>query len=171
MNVILNSVRSITRITSWIGLITLFLLMIFMPIGVASRGLNYPLTGDMEIIQLSMVLIIMFGLAFTQAENAHLAIGLIVDRLSPKIQTIIDVAAYTLTMAMCWTISFVFIGNATDNMLKTILTTDLLNVPFYPFKFCIAIGFFLWGLEALLKVIVSIQRFINDDNAGLGKSD
>lgn len=160
MEVLTNVVRSLTRVTSWIGLITLFMMMVFIPIGVISRELGHPVLGDVELVQLGMVVLIMFGLGYTQSVNGHIAIGIVVDRFSQRAQAIIDIFAYTLTLIISWIISWVFVGNAMANMLGMKLTTDLLNIPFFPFKFCIVIGFFLWGLEALLKVITSIQNLI-----------
>ena len=35
---------------------------------------------------------------------------------------------------------------------KVMDSSNTLNIPFYPFRFVIAIGFFFWALETLLKL-------------------
>jgi TRAP-type C4-dicarboxylate transport system permease small subunit len=140
------------------------LMMLFITYAVINREFLTPVVGDVEIVQLGMVVLIMFGLAYSQAEDAHVSIGLLVDRFPQRLQHIIDAIAYTFTFAVCLIIGWFTFQAAVNNMVNQRLSTDLLVIPFFPFKFIIAIGFTLWGLEALLKVVQSISA-LNKDSA------
>ncbi|PIC62783.1 hypothetical protein CSV79_15285 [Sporosarcina sp. P13] len=156
MNVLFKSIRSITNLTKWLALVTMSFMALFITFTVTSRAFGAPILGDVELVQTLMVVLIMFGLAYSQSQDAHISIGLIVDRFSVRVQLVFDVFGYLLTCIICLIISGVFIGVAVGELRGFIITTDLLSIPLFPFKFIIAIGFFLWGMEALLRVILSL---------------
>ncbi|MED4582805.1 TRAP transporter small permease [Brevibacillus choshinensis] len=159
MNALFTVVQSLTRVAKWIALATMSFMMLFITIGVIGRAFGHPVLGDLELVQTMMVVLIMFGLAYSQAEDAHISIGLLVDRFSPRIQSLLDVIGYLLTVLICFMISWVFLGLGLENLLGLVLTTDLLGIPLYPLHFIAAIGFFMWGMEALLKMVLAIIHF------------
>jgi TRAP-type C4-dicarboxylate transport system permease small subunit len=152
INRLIKTVDWITDITKWIANVTMALMMTFISFAVISRAFNFPIIGDVEIVQFGMVVLIMFSMAYSQREDAHLAIGFIVDRFSPRIQTIFDVLAQSLIFLICIVIGWVFFGDARKNMIES---STLLEIPFYVFKYVISIGFIMWGLQSLLKIIQS----------------
>jgi TRAP-type C4-dicarboxylate transport system permease small subunit len=153
INRLIKTVDWITDLTKWIANVTMALMMTFISLAVISRAFNFPILGDVEIVQFGMVVLIMFSMAYSQREDAHLAIGFIVDRFSLRIQTIFDVLANSFIFLICILISWVFFGDARNNMIES---SVLLNIPFYVFKFVISIGFIMWGLQALLKIFQSL---------------
>ena len=129
---------------------------------VIQREFFTPMRGNVELLELSMVVIIMFGLGYSQSENAHISIGLIVDRFSKKVQHAIDLLAYICTVVVSGFIGWVALRAAVEEMNSgQAQASMLLSIPFYPFKFIIAVGFALWALEALLKVIESAAGLRN----------
>ena len=131
-------------------------MMIFTTYAVISRNLGTPVVGDVEIMQLGMVVLIMFALAYSQKEEAHISIGLLVDRFPEKIQQIADVISYFFTFIICLIIGWVSFNKGLNSMEGNVRTTDLLGIPHVPFRFIIAIGFAMWGLEALVRSIRSL---------------
>ncbi|WP_278342499.1 TRAP transporter small permease [Parageobacillus thermoglucosidasius] len=140
------------------ALATMALMMFFITFAVIGRALGHPVLGDVEVVQLSMVVLIMFGLAYSQSRDAHVAIDLLVDRFSPRMQALMDVIASILTCIVCLVISWVYWHVAIRYTTEIQQYTDLLEIPLMPFKYIVAVGFFLWGLEALLKVFLSLVR-------------
>ncbi|WP_307195064.1 TRAP transporter small permease subunit [Neobacillus niacini] len=149
---------TISNISKWIALTAIMIMMLFIMAAVTSRAFHNPIIGDFEVVQLAMVVTIMFGLGYTQSQDAHVKIGLIVDRLPARFQSFIDVIAYLMTFVVCMAITYVFWGVAMKNMLDTVISSELMRIPHYPFNFIVAIGFFIWGLEALLRFILSINK-------------
>ncbi len=157
MKWIFSTVRTLSQFGKWIAIATMTLMMLFITFAVVNRELFTPVVGDVELVRLGMVVLIMFGLAYSQAEDAHVSIGLLVDRFPEKIQHIIDAAAFLCTLVICLIIGWVTFGVATEEMFGRPRSTDLLEIPFYPFRYVIAVGFVLWGLEAFLKVLHAVS--------------
>ncbi|MDQ0269685.1 TRAP transporter small permease [Cytobacillus purgationiresistens] len=148
-------IQTLTTITKYIALTTMTLMMLFIAIAVFSRLFFSPIIGDIEIVQLGMVVMIMCGLAYTQQVNGHITIEIIADKLPVKAQTVLDIVGALLTFLVTLTFAFIYLGVALDHQNHMRLSTNLLDIPFYPFDYIIVLGLFMWGLEALLKVIRS----------------
>lgn len=138
----------------------MLLMMLFIAFAAISRAFSFPVIGDIEIVRLGMVVLIMFGLAFTQNTNSHISIGLIVDKFSERTQKLFDFFALILNFIITLTIGIVFINVGINHMINLKLTTDLLSVPYFYFDFIIVIGFLLWGLEVLLRMITIFLSLI-----------
>jgi TRAP-type transport system small permease protein len=163
MSILTKTLQSLTQATRWIAMGSIFLMMMLISAAVIVRALGKPILGDVELVQFAMIVIIMFGLAYTQKEEAHVSIGLLVDRLSPRMQTILDIFSLILTIVFSWLISWVFYLGAVNEMTGTVIKSTLLSIPHFPFKFIIAIGLFLWGLESLFKIILTLIKLIKVD--------
>ena len=156
-------IRWLTNASKWIGLLTLIFSMLFITFAALSRSLlDLPILGDVEIVQLSMVVLIMFGLAYSETMGAHISIGFLVDRLPPRVQTFFDIFSYILAVLVCMLISWHFVLSGLDNLLGNNRSSNLLRIPFYPLKFIIAFGYFLWGLETLRKLYLSVNRLFTN---------
>lgn len=146
-------INKLTNITKWLALATMGFMMFFIAIGVISRALYKPILGDVELVQLGMVVLINCGLAYTETVKGHISIGLIVDRLSEKTQKWLDIFAYIVGLMICIIFSYVYFQVFMNHLTTRKLSTDLLNIPYYPFDLLISFGFLLWGLQLSLKII------------------
>lgn len=151
MSVIEKVVHKLSSIGRWIAIVTMTIMMLFTTIAVISRNFGMPIVGDVEIMQLGMIVLIMFALAYTQKEEAHISIGLLVDRMPLKFQHFVDFVSYLITFVICLIIGWVSFNKGLGSMSGNVKSTDLLSVPHYPFRFIITLGFLLWALEAFLK--------------------
>lgn len=153
MNVFFKIVSIITEINKKIAYVTLTLMMIAVSIFSIARTLGHSFVGNIEIVQFLMVLLIVTALAFTERENAHISIGIIVDYLPKAVQKVIDIIVYILLIVLCLLMSWVVILQIDYSQVSS-----LLEIPYYPFKIMIVIGYFSWGLEALRKLIATIRN-------------
>lgn len=151
MNIISNVIDGLTRVLRWIAVVIVVLMLLAVIVGVVCRFLGQPLVGNVEIVEILLVIFIMPSLVYTQSQDAHIKIGLIVDHFPKLVQNIIDIFGYVTTAALCFIISYVFMGAAYENIFKK-QTTLLLEFPHYILKFVIAFGFLFWGLEALNRM-------------------
>lgn len=131
-----------------IGMICLAIVMLIISAGVISRLLGSPLLGVIELAEIFHFLVIIFSFGYTQTKKEHIAIGLLVDRYSPKVQLIFDNIAHVLTVSVCIVITYIFFLNS----MKETKTTLLLDFPFMVLKIIVTIGFFVWGLVALSQI-------------------
>lgn len=164
MRYLYKVVRPLTDGSKWIGIFTMAFSMFFITFATVSRTLfNAPILGDIEIVQLSMVVLIMFGLAYCEKEGAHIAIEFFVERFSPRVQAVFDMIAHVLTCVVCLLIGWFFIRSGMDNMTNNYRATDLLRIPLFPLKFIIAFGYMLWGLESFCKLVHTIAKLIRNE--------
>lgn len=154
MNLLTKFIDFVVNANKKIAFVAMVIMMLAVTIFSLSRTMGFAMIGNIEIIQFLMVLLIVGSLAFTEKENSHISIGIIVDHFPPVVQRILNLIAYTLLFVFCalivWSI-FVKIDFAQ--------ASSLLRIPYFPFKILIIIGFFAWGLEALRKMIYTISQF------------
>ena len=151
-----NIVGIITRVTKVIAIIILSFMMVFTAFSVSIRLFNKPIIGDIEIIELSMVALIMLGLSVTEKLDGHIKVGIIIDKLPIRYQQIFQAVSNLLTFLVASIIAYTFIQVTYTHAVEIKLSTTILNVPFYYFDILIVIGFISWGLEVLVKLIGSI---------------
>ena len=156
-------ITKLTDITRYMALATITAMMLFITVAVISRMIGHPVIGDVEVVRIGMVILIMCGLAYTQQAGGHITIGVIVDKLSPKMQKLIDIFASILTMAVTLIIAYIYIQVFSMHKNDMVLSTDLLDFPYYILDFFTILGFTLWGLEALLKMVLLVVEFAKGD--------
>lgn len=156
-----KGIRPLRQVLKWCSIVTLFLLMPFITASVVGRYIfNRPILGDVEIVELLMVIVIMFGLASTQASEAHVSVKLVVDRLQKKAQTIIDMCTYLIVTGILVLLTWQGLIHALK-ILRAGESTDILEIPLAYFRFMVPIGFLAWTLETFLKSLRSINELRN----------
>lgn len=165
MAVLNKTVDALIKALCWVGMAVEFFLMFFIFVAVAGRSLNHPIIGDVEVVQYGMLALIACGLAYTQSRNGHITIGLIVDHFPPRLQKVIDIIGLLIIAGTSWIITYVFIIAVQSQFTEIYTRSPLLRMPDFPFKAFIAIGFFIWGLEALLQTIKAVGELIRGDFA------
>ncbi len=157
MNLLFKVIKGLTAIIRWGAIITIFLMMALIACSVISRGvINKPIIGDYELVQLMMVVLVGLGIAYSESVDAHIKVGLLVDRFNKRVQAAFNIFGYILVSAICFVVGTIQIGAGLKALHTFLVSTTILHVPHYPFQFLLGIGFFLWGLESLVKIINNI---------------
>ena len=146
-----------TRIIQWIANIVIVVMMLTIAAGVVAREFFRPILGVEEIVEMLLAVLIMFSLAYAQAKDKHITIGLIVDRLPMPVQRAVDIFSYVVTALLCFMISNIFFDTAHEAYRRQEVSL-LLEFPHYILKYVIAFGFLLWALEAVNSLI---RLFLN----------
>jgi TRAP-type C4-dicarboxylate transport system permease small subunit len=108
----------------------------------------------MELVEVLMVLVIFFSLAYTALEKEHVSIDLVVSRLPRRIQAILDSFASLLGVLVLGVISWQLGARAWENMIGTNpMHTSRLLIPYAPFLFIAALGSALFCLYLLWSFI------------------
>lgn len=153
MKYFLNIVEFITEVNKKIAYVSLALMMLAVSIFSIARTMGNSLLGNIEIVQFLMVLVIASALAFTEREDAHISIGVIVDFLPSPVQRVIDAIAYSLLFIFCMLIAWIIVIQ-----IDFLQVSTLIEIPYFPFKIMLVVGYFAWGLEALRKLIATIRN-------------
>lgn len=166
MNIFSRFINRATTIFQWAGAIILALMMLLITGAVTARLFGTAIPGEIELIELTMGTVVMLGLAFTEREQGHISVGLLVDHWSPRWQAAADILAVALIFCTCAIIGWVTLKVGVEYLTSYPLSTDYLSVPLWPFKMIVGFGFWVWGLQALLR----IPRILQNVREGRGSA-
>ena len=152
MVVISKVLDTLTRFTLWIASFVLVIMMLAIVVGVLFQFLGHPIVGAVEVVQILLIGLIMFHFCLHGSWDKHIKIGIIVDHLPKWIQNTIDLFGNVATAVLCFIIAYIFMGSALHDF-QTKEETLMLEFPIYILKFVVSIGFLVWGLEALNRMI------------------
>lgn len=137
---------------AWIAYASLAIMMVFVGVAAVARALHRPIIGDIEIVQLCMVVLVAGSLAYTGFRNGHVEVGIIVDNLPSMFQRILDIISQICVIAFCVICAYSFIIN-----FETEQTSILLGYKYYPLKILIIVGLLAWAIVALQKIVTLIR--------------
>ncbi|NYT61677.1 TRAP transporter small permease [Alcaligenaceae bacterium] len=152
MNIFFRAIDRLTVIFQWAGAIILAVMMLLITAAVIARLMGTAIPGEIELIELTMGTVVMLGLAYTEKLQNHISVGLLVDHWSPRWQAAADLLAVALIFCTCAIIGWVTLKVGVEYLTSYPLSTDYLSVPLWPFKLIVGFGFWLWGLQALLRI-------------------
>jgi len=144
------------------GRCILALMVFLVTVDVVLRYLfNRPLKGSYELIEFMMILVVFFGLAYTQIRKNHLSINLLMPRFSKETQAVVRSATYLLCLAGFLLITWRSIGHAEFLRMKG-TTSGVLFIPNFPFMWVVAFGSALLCLVYLTDLLRSLSEVIRD---------
>jgi TRAP-type C4-dicarboxylate transport system permease small subunit len=134
--------------------VLLLLAMIIISVGVASRYLlGRPIGWAIEIVEYSLLYIAFLTAPLVLRRGAHVRMDLIFNRLSPRLQSTLNLITSTLSTIVCF-ILFWFGARVTGDLFRTGYTTPtVLEVPKFVVIGIIFIGF------GILFVLFSIRTY------------
>lgn len=144
--------KGFSMAVAYIAYISLTLMMLFVGVAAVARALHKPIIGDIEIVQLGMVILIAGALAYTEYKNGHVEVGIIVDHFPSTIQKILNIFSLVLTVIFSLTVAYAFYTKFDAQH-----SSVLLGYKFYPLKILLIIGFIAWALMAIQKITVLLR--------------
>ncbi|MFJ8063229.1 TRAP transporter small permease [Psychrobacillus sp. NPDC096426] len=152
MTIINRFVKGFAFINAYIAYAALIFMMIFVGIAAIARTFHYPIIGDVEFVQIAMVVLVVGSMGYTELKNGHVEVGIIVDHFPPLIQKILNIFSLVLTMIFCAVISYTFLLKFDPKQ-----SSVLLGIKFYPIKILLIIGFVAWAFVAIQKIITLLR--------------
>ena len=155
--------RAISFISRVMGYVSGFVLSAMMLITVVDIFMRYlfsqALTGTSEVVEYMMVCMVFFGLAWCALKGRHITVDLVVSRLSPKAQAIVDIITYVLGLCLCFVLSWhTFLESLLQH--RAGFTSQFLKVPTYPFYVVIALGFAMLFLAILSLLVRKVAELL-----------
>lgn len=99
------------QINKWLAFLSLIVMMIIVAFSAISRGLGSPIVGDVELVQLTMVTLIVGALSYTEYHRAHISVGILADHFPIKVQYVIDLISSILITIFAFLVAYVFSSN------------------------------------------------------------
>jgi TRAP-type C4-dicarboxylate transport system permease small subunit len=143
-----------------IAIIILVAMMCFTVLDIFLRAVfNSPIPGDVEIIEISMVCVGFFGLAWCAIRGMHIKVDLIVSFLPKRVQEVIDSINYIFGFVLCFVFAWRGVLEGLANReLKAV--TSILKVPIFPFFWIVSIGYAGLCLAILVLLVRSFKEAI-----------
>lgn len=149
----------LSRIMSYMATIFLTIMMFVIVVDVICRYLfNSPLRGSIEIVEYLMIVVGSLGLASCTLQGKNISVSVLVDRMPSRIQRIFRITAYFLGLVIFFFLGWLTTLESVDRMLIYRDTTDVLDIPSYPFYFLLSFGFCCMFLAIFIRLIQYIKK-------------
>ena len=124
----------------YLGAVVLLLMMLFTTSDVVARYLfNKPIRGSYEITEFMIAMVVFCFLGYTQRDNAHVTVDLVVDRLPRKQRLLVDLCVGTVSLAVMGLIVVMTVVRGLE-LHEIGEYTGTLQVPLAPFFLMTALG-------------------------------
>jgi len=131
----------------------LVFLMVMTTIGIVGRTFGWPINGVFDLTHFTVLIMTFLGLAYAGFHGAHVTIELLFNRLGQRTQRIlnrlINLVGCAIFLVIAWrTFVYSFLVRDINE------SSQLLEIPHYPFYWLAAFGSLLFALVMLLRVFV-----------------
>lgn len=116
-----------------------------------------PILGSYEIVSYLTALAIGFALAHCAVQSGHIAVGIIVDRLSKSLQAVID-SAINLTALVFWGLCVWHLVEFAQTTAKSGLVSPTAQIPVAPVIYLVALGLASLSLVVFVRSLDSLAR-------------
>lgn len=133
----------ICRTMTAIGAVILAIMMFLSVVDICGRFFfNKPVTCTYEIISLMVVLVGCLGLGYCQLVKGNISIDIVVKRLSPRGQAIMNIFSYLISIAVCGIVTWQVSLRMWDYLFRQLGgKTITLGIVFWPFMLLMALCF------------------------------
>lgn len=140
---------SFNQLLTWVAGCTLVAMMLLSVVNMILRVVYVPFGATAEVVGWLSAVTIAFALGYTQINRGHVAIGILVDRLSGRVQSVVNSVGSLISMILfvivAWKMFFYAVRLRDIGVLS-----ESLSMAFYPIVFAIALAFI--GLTLVLLV-------------------
>jgi TRAP-type C4-dicarboxylate transport system permease small subunit len=130
--------------------------MLLLMSNIFGRFVHLVIPGSYELFELIMAIPVAFALVYAALRKTHVVVDLIVSRFPPRLAAAAEVLTSLLSFAIWALITWGGTSLAYENGLKE--TTDLLRVPFLPFRIVFLFCLFLLCLTYLVDLSRALRR-------------
>ncbi len=150
-------INVLSRIMNYMAMGVLVLMMLLTVSDVLMRFLfRNPIMGSTELIEVMMALVVFLALAWGAVTREHLKVDLVISRLSPKAQAIVD--SFTVSMGL-GIVAIITWRSFLDSM-DVQTSSALLKFPMYPFHWIMSLGFAMLCLAMIPLLIQNVAQVV-----------
>ena len=149
---------------NYIGLAACFVMVFVVAIDVILRkvsGAQQSIKGSNEFSAYFLVVICLLAIPTFQVKKGHIWVNMFVDMFPAKMRTVWLAVVHLIEVAVCALLSYGAVLKL-QNFLNTGTTTDVLNMPKWPFALVCLIGF----LELTILLLMDTIQLIIDAAKG-----
>lgn len=160
MNKYKDVITNVSKFFDMVAGISMLVVMSLVVFNILMRTLfNKPFLGTYEYVGFITSLMIGLSLAYCAANNGHVAISFIMEKLPRKTQALIDMTITMVTVVFLSIFSWQ-IANYAHSMVISGEVSPTTMTPVYPFIYAVAFGVFMLCLVMIFKFIESLGKVI-----------
>ena len=155
------------KAVSWLGAIAATIAVIAMACltateVIARQVFHNPFLDAVTMGELAMVIIVFLGIAWVFREGGHVSVSLVMDRLPHKVRAWISIASLSIGLTVVGVVVYQTWDFAYYNLiLDGHIEGGGLSVPAFPFQVLITIGFGIFGLEMIRRIVINMATALN----------
>ena len=165
--VLSKAVFRASRGINGVGVAILAAMMLLTALDVIGRYVfNHPITGSLELTEFMMVILVAFGLAYTGMHKGHIHVDIVITRLPPKAQAVINAITTLLCLGVFALITWRSIMYGESLRIGNFVSSSLF-IPIFPFAYLVALGSVLLCLVFLINLLENLAQIITGTRAWL----
>ena len=151
-----NIIGRIVRGGTIAGSIFLLVVVLIIVINVIIRFFGHMIPGHYELVSLITVISVAFSLSYTAIHKGHIAMKILVSRLTERNQIILGAFTTVVSIAVWAAIAWASITVIQDKMLKEV--SNMLLIPYLPFRCVWVFGLILYCLVMVTDLFMTKRR-------------
>ncbi|MDO9574568.1 MAG: TRAP transporter small permease [Candidatus Contubernalis sp.] len=151
-------VRGLTWRTAQIAQVALAAVMFVIVANIILREFWRPLPGTVEIVEILGAVLLALGVANCAVKKGHIAVGVLVDKLSPRKEALVESAVNFVALIFISLLAWETLYYAGQMMRRGYSTAHLL-IPLHPFIYLVGFGFVMLAVVLLLESVKCLVAF------------
>jgi len=154
MDAFTRGVDRVIRALVFVGCVVYGIMALVVVVNVVGRFVFHkPIKGTVELVEIMMVFVAFFAVAFAAKQRTHITVGLFVHRFAKPIQKMVLRVGFFLSAVIAGVITYQAIANTLYAIRNLYETTPVLYIPFAPLKFVMAFGCLILFVVLLLDTL------------------
>lgn len=155
---VLDKVGSLSRYLNVLALAIFFCMMVLTFLDVFMRYVfNHPITGTKEYIEVMLVVVVAFTIAYTYRLKRHVTVDLLTSRLTGKLKLAWDTVTTSVSLALVFLLLWQAVSQAIFFAERGKVHGTAVYINALPFQIAIVIGCFLLVIMLLRDVIKCVM--------------
>ncbi|MBW1805700.1 MAG: TRAP transporter small permease subunit, partial [Deltaproteobacteria bacterium] len=155
-------IRPTSRFFNYISAALLLIMPIPVFIDVVSRlTFKGSIPGGVEIEEFFMLFIVFLGLAFTQVDEGHIRIDIVVSRFPKWVGNVLDNFTFVISTLFFFLLAYLLVKSGIEKI-RIQEVSYALAIPIWPFRFVAALGSLVLAVAVLLDLLKAIRSSIED---------
>ena len=156
-------IRNLVKVLTFLGGVFLVAMICLTCANIFLRTAWFPIRGTFEFMGYFGAIVTAFALAYTEMKRGHIAVDVLVNRLSLKTRKLLLVVN-SIVCFFFFSVATWFIVEKANVLRKTGEVTETLQIIYYPFTYAVALGFGLLCLVLLSNVLKTLFQTKESSN-------
>ena len=156
-----KSIDYLVKILRVVGGFCLASMMALTCVDVVLRALGRPIFGSIDVVQFLAVIVLAAAMPYTQTQRGHVGVSLLVEKLGPKGQAVVDMITHLVSLIVFLIVSWQMWLYASEMWEKGEVSMTI-EIPKYPFLYVVAGCFGILCLTLLVDTVNFARKAVKE---------